>query len=463
MTWLAGSQAIVKLMGYIVIVLLARTLGDEGLGQHAFIFAFASIAFIACDMGLNHLMIRDVSRDHTKAQLYFENIFTMKILLALASLLLTYILSLFLEKEPVVVRSLWVVAIIQVMYVFAFFITHLFNSFNRMEIDAKAAVLEKIAIMCFGLYFLLTTKSLFYFVLGLSFAAVVKVLYLVIIATEKVRFRLSFDFGIWKEMLSASYPFFLTSVFVFLYFRVDTVMLYLMKGDEVTGWYNSAYRLLDLLSIIPGILVVAIFPSMSKLYKEDISLLQKLFERTFRYLLMLVLPIVFGTFVLADRFINTIYGDSFSGGTLALQVLIWSQIFVFVNYLMGFLLNSIDKQMYFTKVTGAAALANIVLNIMLIPKYSFVGAAFSTVVAELLIFLLLRKYVGEFLVKVRLTRPIIKSFIASLAMSVVVYQLIDLAIWYVVPIGAATYVLILVLLKLEKEDRELIAEGRRHL
>jgi O-antigen/teichoic acid export membrane protein len=463
MTWLTGSQVIVKLMGYIVIVLLARTLGDEGLGQHTFIFAFASITFLASDMGLNHLMVRDVSRDSTKAQTYFENIFTIKIILALVSLLLTYILSHFLGKEPIVVRSLWIASIIQVLYLFSYFITHFFNAFNRMEVDAKAAILEKIAIMCFGLYFLLTTESLLYFVFGLSLAACVKLLYLVAMAKGKIRFRLSFDLGIWKEMLGASYPFFLSSVFAFLLFRIDTVMLSLMQGDAATGWYNSAYRLLDLLSIIPGIIVAAIFPSMSRLYREDTLLLKKLFERAFRYLLMLVMPIVFGSFILAGRFIDFIYGDLFTGGTLALQILIWAEIFVFVNYLMGFLLNSIDKQLYFTKVTGVAALANIVLNFVLIPKFSFVGAGISTVVAQLLIFFLLRKYVGDFLVRVRITPPVTKSLIASLVMSFVIYQLIELALWYVVPIGAATYVLVLVLLKLEKEDRELIVEGLRRL
>lgn len=457
--WLSFAKIFNNIIAYILIVAIARFLGDKGLGQYSFIFAFTGLIFLFGDFGLDYLMIRDISRNKNKSKEYFENIFTIKLGLGLILILFSFIIISFLNKELEVIRALWIVTIIQFFTIFSQMFSNFLKSFDRMEFDAIGSMLERLVALFLGLYFLYTNKSLSVFIFALLLSHSVRLLYLTFSIKNKISFKLKFDISVWKTLLIKAFPFFLTGVFVTVYFRIDTIMLSLIKGDAVTGWYNSAYKLVSVLTLIPNILIVAILPSMSRLFKQNKSLLKILFHRVFRYLTMLVFPISVGTVILADRFIEFIYGKTFIGGSLSLQILIFAELFIFVNYLMGHLLNSIDKQKYFTTITGICAVFNVVLNIFLIPKFSYVGAGVATVLTELLNFILLRIYVGKFLTKIRLTSPMIKSFFASLVMGVVVYYLSYLAVWYIVPIGAVVYFLTLILFKLEKEDKLLLSQG----
>lgn len=461
--WLTISRILNSLIGYILIVAIARNLGDIGLGQYSFIFAFAGLTFIGSDFGLNYLLVKEVSRNTKKSQYYFEIVFSIKIILALFSLLLTFIISLFLNKDPLLIKSLWIVSLIQFSNVFSGLFTNFFSSFNMMHLDAISSFIERLVALILGLYVLYNNASLILLVFAFLISNFVRLFYLAIKMKSKIKFKFTFDYMVWIKFLKEGIPYFLAGVFIFIYFRIDTIMISFMKGDEVTGWYNSAYRLIDILNIIPSILIVSITPIMSKLFKTDKKLLGILFMRLFRYLLMLAIPIAIGTIILAERFINFIYGASFIGGTISLQILIWAEVFIFVNYLMGILLNSIDKQKYFTIITGTCAMFNILLNLILIPPFSYIGAGVATVITEALNFILLKRYVQKFAVKIKFTLSMFKSFIASIIMGVIIYNLSFLAIWYVVPIGIVIYGVSLLIMRLEKEDKELIRQTINYL
>ncbi len=453
--WLALAKGFNSVISYILIVAIAKFLGDVGLGQYSFVFAFVGLIFLLGDLGLNYLMIKDVSRDKKTAQRYFENILAIKIVSGLLLIGISFLITLFIDKDPMVIRSLWVVIISQFFGLFSLFFSDFFKSHDQMSFEAISSIIERIAALGLGLYFLFTSQSLLLFVVALLIAQLLRLGYLIIFIRKKVKFRLSFDMKIWKEMFLLGLPFFLTGAFIFIYFRIDTVMLSFMQGDQVTGWYNSAYKLINILSLIPMILITATLPSMSRLFKENKPTLIKLFHRSFKYLFMIALPITIGTIVLSERFIFFIYGKSFLGGSLSLQILVLAELFLFVNYIMGHLLNSIDKQKYFMYIAGYCALFNIVLNAFLIPIYSYVGAGVATVLTELINFLLLRKYVGLYLTKVKITTPIFKSFIAAILMGIVIYYLRFLPVWWVVPIAVIIYAVLLLIFKLDKDDKDL--------
>lgn len=456
--WLTGSRIINNIIGYILIVAIARTLGDVGLGQYSFVFAFASLIFIIGDFGIPYLIIKEVSRNQKKRQYYFENTLTLRFALGVLSLLIAVILSLISGKSLFIIQTLWVVFLIQFIQIFDSLFNAFFNSMDRMDFNAKSTVIERVIALIFGLYILINTKNLLYFISVLLLSNTLKILYLLFIIKDKVDFKIRIDFKDWKKILTISFPYFLTGVFTLIYFRIDTIMLSFMQGDMITGWYTSAYKLIDVLTFVPMILIAAILPSMSKLYKQNKKILRNLFERTFRYLLIIIIPIAIATTILAGRFIDFIYGKSFIGGEISLKILIWAEVFLFVNYLMGHLLNSIDKQRYFTTITGICALLNVILNFILIPTYSYVGAAIATVLTEALNFYLLRKYVTNYLISVKIKFYFIKILISAVLMGILISFIKFLPIWYIIPMGAISYFLFLYLFRLEKEDNELLKQ-----
>jgi O-antigen/teichoic acid export membrane protein len=244
-----------------------------------------------------------------------------------------------------------------------------------------------------------------------------------------------------------SLPFALSISFLFIYYRIDTVMLSLMVGDQVTGWYNAAYRLIDVIHYIPLLIVAAILPPMALYSRENREVLTDIFNRSFRYLVMLALPIGVGMFLLAPRLILFVFGEGFENAAPALRILVWAEVFAFLNYLGGHLLNMIDRQKIYTIIVGATAAFNIILNLLLIPSYHHIGAAVATLLCELLIFALVYSCIWRYFFKFHPWSLVWKSALAAVIMGVLIVKIQFLPVWCIVIAGCICYFIALFILR----------------
>jgi len=247
-------------------------------------------------------------------------------------------------------------------------------------------------------------------------------------------------------------------IFDKIYGRIDIVMLSGIKGFAVTGWYSAASTLIVALSFIPGVIINATFPAMSRFHHMNSKdLLKLLYEKSFYYLLSLGLPLSIGISMLAQRIILFIYKEQFIESGLILNILSWSLVFVFVNYMMGYLLNSINKQHLFTISTAICAVANITLNFILIPRFSFVGASVATIVSQLINFFLLYYFTSKNGYFINLMKVSYRPFISGVAMAISIIYISFLPIIYIVPIAATSYFITLFILGgVGKEEIKLI-------
>jgi O-antigen/teichoic acid export membrane protein len=124
---------------------------------------------------------------------------------------------------------------------------------------------------------------------------------------------------------------------------------------------------------------------------------------------------------------------------------------------MGFFLNSINKQHLFTISNGICALSNVILNFILIPKFSYIGAATATVITQLINFSLLYYFTRKNGHPLNLIKLSYKPIISGILMGALILYIKFLPIIYIVPIAAAFYFIIfLVIGGLEKEETDLI-------
>jgi len=225
-------------------------------------------------------------------------------------------------------------------------------------------------------------------------------------------------------------------------------MLSYIKGDEVVGWYNAAYRLILVLLVIPGIYFMVVYPVMSRFFKDSGRAFKLSFERSFKYMSMLAFPIGVGTTLLAEKIILLIFGHEFLPSSKALQILVWSVVCIYLSQPYGHLVCSMNKQRIETKVTVMGAILNTVLNLIIIPKYSYIGASITTLLTELFVtfcyFYIFRKteFFGNFVISY-----IGKSLIASIVMGLFIIKFYNLDLFLVSGIGIVIYFIIYYLIR----------------
>jgi len=172
----------------------------------------------------------------------------------------------------------------------------------------------------------------------------------------------------------------------------------------VLGWYGMAYKFIDGLTIISTNVTLALFPLMSRLAagttgrsRPDLTRTTQLALKT---LLGLAFPIAVGTTILAEPLIRLIAGESYlPHSAVALQILIWFLPFSFMNSLLQYVLIAVNQQRFITAAFVGATAANAGLNLALIPHLSYVGAALTTILSELVLLAAFlwatRHYVGD--------------------------------------------------------------------
>lgn len=451
------------IIGFFFIMYVARYLGAGGFGILSFALAFTAIFGVFTDIGLSTLTIREVARDKSLAKKYLGNIIILKMILVIATFGLIALTINLLGYPEQTINVVYLLALSVVFNAFSLMFYSIFQAYQRMEFVTIGRILNSVLLLAGALFAISQDLSVVAFASLYFLAGVVTLGYNSIVSTWKfAKPKIEIDFSFWKETLEQSWPFGLVVVFVAIYCWIDSVMLSLMQGDEVVGWYNAAYRLVFVLLLIPGAYFSSVFPVMSKFYVSLKESLKYIYEKSVKYMVIIAVPIGVGTSLLADKVILLIFGAEYSHSIIALQILIWFTVFAFVDGVFAQLFNSVNKQIILAKVTGSCALLNVLLNVILIPKYSYIGASIATVVTEFIALSLVFIWslrIGYGLSSKKLIDIVVKVLIASAIMGVFIFYLRDLSLWGLVPVSALLYFLVLYIIGgIDKDDKLLLRQ-----
>tara|TARA_Y100000310_G_scaffold345466_1_gene465300 strand:- start:8662 stop:10086 length:1425 start_codon:yes stop_codon:yes gene_type:complete len=454
---LSIAEIVVKVVQFFIFVFVARHLGNVIFGKFNFAYSFSIIAVIFADIGINYMLIREISRKKELLNKFVSNSFIIKTVFSVIIFILT-ILILNILKYPLETRVL-----IYLLLAYMFLRSHtellfsIFKVFEKMHYEALIKSIGLISILVLGFVGLMFLDNIV--TLALAFVIIQLFIFLItlVIVTKKfVKLKLEFDLNFSKKILKLAFPFSLAVIFAGIYFHIDNVMLSIMKGDISVAVYSAAYNITLALLFIPSMYSFAIYPILSRYYESDKKKVDFIYERSFKYLFMLGLPISVGLYIIAQNIILFIYGPNYATSIIVLKILAWFILFKFISFLTGILLSSINKQKFRMYGQGTAAFANLGLNFILIPKYSFIGAGIATIASELILFTITFIFVSKYFHIFNVFKILYKPILAVAVMTLAIIFL-EINMFLLIFIGAAIYFITLYLLKaFDERDRSLM-------
>jgi O-antigen/teichoic acid export membrane protein len=389
--WLFSGQSLVKTIAFLYAIFLARALGPTDFGLYIYVITVFGLVSSLSDLGFNRFLVRDIARDKNQLSRYLSNVFTLRILFIVAIFFLSS--AILLIFDPKISRSsLTVLALLSIIpLTAALTFDAIFVALEKMFYSALALVFLNLSVAFFGLLAVFVFKM---GVFGAVFAFfVAHVLYLLVFGIflfkERIFLSFSFDFSFWKKALFASLPYGLLAFLGLLYFKIDAVLLTFIKGEAQTGFYGASYKFLEGLHFIPLVVGTALFPVMARLHRDDLKELRRLYFLSLKYLLVVAVFLVLVLFFGASILIEILYGPVFSPSILALKILSFTLLFMFLHVPGAHLILATEK---FLKPALALSVFtvffNIILNLILIPPFGLIGASIVTVFSEAISFAL---------------------------------------------------------------------------
>jgi len=168
---------------------------------------------------------------------------------------------------------------------------------------------------------------------------------------------------------------------------------------------------------------------------------------------------VMGAMLLSDKIILLMYGPGFTNSIIALQILSFDILLIFMYTTLGTFLISIDKQNQMAISAFVTALVNVIINIILIPYFSYVGAAVTTVICETVLFIIYFYLVSKYICFLPIHKILLKPLIALIVMSLFIIFFNWFGFFTLVILGAVLYFATLYIIGgISKEDIALIKQ-----
>ena len=380
---LSTTYFTVAILSMLLSIFIARFLGDIDLGKYFITIALLQLFCIFLDLGYETYIIREVARNKDLASKYLSNVFTFRLLL-IPLVISAILVTVHLLGYPESTKN--IVYLFSIYYIFtslSSIIKMIFRAFEKMGYEATITIFITILRILLSLLFLYLGYGLLTLALIFIFSGILEFIITFWICRKKfVKLKLEFDIYFIRKSIKIALPLVIVGLFGLIFVKIDTIMLSYMKGDAVVGWYNAAYSLTLGFNPIPILLMSALLPLLSYSYISSKESLKIAYHHSFKILFYLGLPLSIGVFMVADEIILFFYGAEFVNSIVALKILAWDILLKFLYLCSSFILISTDKQKQMTIIVIVAALLNIILNLFLIPSYSYIGSGIATLITE---------------------------------------------------------------------------------
>ncbi len=384
--WLFADRILRMGAGLIVGVWVARYLGVEDYGLFNYALAFVSLFSPIFTLGLDDVVINRIVHESSSKEEILGTTFWLKLLGGIVSVLMICGVFLLTEHDPSKVANISLIVILS--------ITGIFRASDTIEIWFQSQVESKYAVIAKNIAYLINTFIKVALILTkqplLAFAWVTLAEFAMSAIGLAIAYRMrGFSFRLWKwsfplakTLMKESLPLLFSGFAILIFMKIDLIMLGQMKGNTEVGIYSAAVRVSELWYFIPTAVVSSVAPKIYAAKKESEILYYKRMKQLLRLLAFISIAISIPMTFFSGNVIGIMFKSGFAEAGPILAVHIWTSLFVFMGVATSpwFIAEGLSHISFGKTLMGA--ILNVILNFLLIPEYSGMGAAIATIVSQ---------------------------------------------------------------------------------
>jgi O-antigen/teichoic acid export membrane protein len=373
----ASADVVSKTVTLFVTVAAARVLAPEAFGVLALGMTTGWLLGVASDAGLPLYLARSVARGDGALPAVLREVMRLRVVLATISLAVGIAVAA-LWAPPSYVAAFLLIVIAQLAGAVLETLSHVYRGLGRSEIESTLTLGHRLPAAVLAAAVLYAQPTLFLLSVALVMPPVLALAVSFAISGRLVGHERGITAAP-RHVLRDAAPIGLGILVSALYFRCDVYFLNYWRGLESVGMYNAVFRLVEAMRLVPAAVLAVVFPELCRASSR---------QPMTRLALVLgaagALAMAF-TFTAAEGIVHLTYGAAYYGAIEPLRVLSVALPLFFVNYALTHQVIAWDGQRRYLAVTCAALAANVTGNVLLIPPYGMLGAAWATLVTELVV------------------------------------------------------------------------------
>lgn len=380
--WIIVCKVVQSLIGLVIGSLTARYLGPSNYGLIN--YASSLVAFVVPIMylGINNVLVQElITHENEEGEVLGTSI-ALSSCSAVLCIVGVAVFVLFVnanEQDTIIVSILYSILLI-------------FQSFDLIQYWFQKKFLAKytsitilvvyVIVSAYKAFLLITAKSVYWFALSSAIDYFFIALILMIIYKKLGGQKLSFSFSTARRIFSKSKYYIVSSLMVTVFAKTDSIMIKLMIGDEANGYYGAAVMCAGVTGFVFGAIIDSARPSIFESENVSVELFEKNVVRLYSVIIYLSLLQCIGITVFAKLLVYIIYGKTYFDAVASLRIIVWYTTFSYLGSVRNIWILAEQKQKYLWIINLSGALANVALNIVLIPVMGINGAALASLITQ---------------------------------------------------------------------------------
>ena len=397
--WMLIAELVAKASSFALVVILARGLGREEYGYFVFAVSFVPLFLMLGTLGVDIAVVREVARDRARLSPLFASGLTIRAFFGVVALVVSAVIGIFFVESGQAFSALVIVGIALFLDEISRFLGTVFKAFERMRYHATVIMVNRIVSTALAAAVLAVGGSLTLMSLTYLLGSLGALLFAALLLRRNFPpiHLVDADRGLMKELLREGAPVGATSVLNMITFRVDVVLLKAIIGGAAgavaVGMYGIAYRFFESFLFVVWTFTNVALPRMSR--SAEPARAMPTFQLTLAIVLTFYVPLAVGAPFAAEWVVTTVFSERYEAATTAVIWLTAALVFYAIAYLARVSTIAVGRRRGITSVAVVSLLANVTMNLVLIPSQGFRGAAFATFATEVIeATLLLALFVG---------------------------------------------------------------------
>ncbi|MCP4358087.1 MAG: flippase [Chloroflexi bacterium] len=415
------GDIVAKILFFAAFVYLARILGVEYYGTLEFSLAVLTYFLVLGDGGLELWATRETARGRDPHEMLYR-VMPLRLLLASAAFILLLLLLPFFPDYPQLKPMLVLFGLL--LFAQAASLKWVFIGQENMGRVASGLVIAQV-VFALAIFFLVRSPEdlLWVPILRLLGDTAMVVYFGWLFVRNYGRFQSHFSLRRAKQILRQSLIMGASHGLAFMSYNFDSLLLGFMVSSEAVGWYGAAYKPITAILAVPVTYFIGLFPTLSRTFQKDKEAFGSIIGQSMRLTAVLALPIGVGGTFLASGIILFLFGPEYENSIIPLQILSWSAVLVILRGTFRQSLNAANRQDLDLRCAGTAMAVNVSLNLLLIPRYGIIGAASTTLLAEMIWITLASYYFYRHVAPVTLLPSLKIPLVAAVVMALFLWLL----------------------------------------
>lgn len=380
------GKAVSTVLGLLSLALITRQLGPQGFGEYTTIMTFLGFFAVFADFGLTLITVQFISDKNRDEAKVLNNLFALRLVSVVFFMAIAPLIALLFPYSSEL-RFGMIIALFSFIFpALNQIIVGLLQKRLRMGRDAVAENAGRLALLIGILAVARYGGGLNWILAITTISAGINFLVHYLSSLQFAKIRLAWDFSLWREIIIKSWPLALTVVLNLIYLRADTIILSIFKTSEEVGLYGAPYKMIDVLTTLPFMFAGLILPIISAAWIEKkVDYFKNVLQKSLDFMAITAIPIVVGAQFVSRDLMSLIAGKEFVSSGNILRVLIISVAAIFIGTMFSHAVIAIDKQKKMIAAYVFTSISSLIAYLILVPKFSYYGAAGVTIYSEVMI------------------------------------------------------------------------------